>query len=395
MPQKFSDLLRSALPLNRKQKEALDDISRHLPKEDIKELKHLIKQKKVSLVDAKLATSPQLIKSSGFYVINPDTTDKTISDYANKLNDIILKKIKGRHIEKFPKKAPELIPRYIGMNIHGFDIIKKAIALQLFASEPVHILLLGDPGTGKTDLLRSAAALHPISSFGLGSGTSGAGLTITVRGNEVSPGLLPKADKGICAIDELNLMEQKDRAALYNAMEKGFVTYDKGGKHYKFDAKVRVLATANPKGDKFVGWTVETLKQQLPFDPALLSRFHLVFLIRKPDTEQFMQITKKILKQNKRTLRKPTKDEGFIQDYVAEAEKIDVELPKRFEEDITKFVREIKENEDKYLVEVSPRLVIGFIRLAKASARMNMRATVKQEDIDLVKEIINHGLKIK
>ena len=63
--------------------------------------------------------------------------------------------------------------------------VKLACAIQLFSEEKTHILLLGDPGTGKTDIIRSTSELHPKTSFGLGSGTSGAGLGVTYKGNEM------------------------------------------------------------------------------------------------------------------------------------------------------------------------------------------------------------------
>ncbi|MFW6383225.1 MAG: ATP-binding protein, partial [Nanoarchaeota archaeon] len=280
---RFIDLLRLAKPLTKIQKNALSEFSISLDTEDIKEIKGLLKQRKVSVTESSLNISRCLFETENFYTFVPNTTDEKIKKYIEKLNKHIYEDCKKRFMKKFSKSAKEKIPKYIGRDIEGFDIIKKAVTLQLFATERIHILLLGDPGTGKTDILRSASEIHPISSLGLGSGTTGAGLTITTKGKEITKGLLPMADGGICAIDELNLMEQKERGSLYNAMEKGFVTYDKGGKHYKFDARVRVLATANPKGDKFTAKDVEGLKKQLPFDPALLSRFHLVFLIRKPN----------------------------------------------------------------------------------------------------------------
>ncbi|MFW6450502.1 MAG: hypothetical protein ACOCZ6_05600, partial [Nanoarchaeota archaeon] len=68
-------------------------------------------------------------------------------------------------------------------------------------------------------------------------------------------------------------------------------------------------------------------------------------------------------------------------------------VPHKFEKQIKEFVEDIKRNEDKYLIEVSPRLVLGFIRMAKASARVNLKEKVEQEDIDLVIDIVNESLK--
>ena len=76
---------------------------------------------------------------------------------------------------EFSSVALEKLSGMIAPDIVGFDAVKKAGALQLFATDRIHVLLLGDPGVGKTEILRSAAELYPISSFGLGSGTSSAG----------------------------------------------------------------------------------------------------------------------------------------------------------------------------------------------------------------------------
>jgi DNA replicative helicase MCM subunit Mcm2 (Cdc46/Mcm family) len=391
MTKKLIDLIRLILPLKPNQKEAMIFFRKHVGKKDLRDIKTLLKQKRVSILDSRLDTSPQLVENETAFALHAD--DSKTGDFVSEVNENVKNIIMEKLYRKFSKTAAEKIPKYIGMNIKGLDLIKKAAALQLFSTERFHILLLGDPGTGKTDIIRSAADLHPVSSFGLGSGTSGVGLTVAVKAKEVSKGLLPKADQGICAIDELNLMDDKDRASLYNAMEKGFVTYDKGGEHHKFDARVRVLATANPKGDSFVGWTIETLKKQMPFDPALLSRFHLVFLVRKPDLERFVEITKKILGSDKRKMTGG--DEDFIRGYVKFAEKYEVEIPKKFEQLIIDFTSEIKKNEKKYLIEVSPRIVVGFMRLAKASARMRLATEVNKDDIELVKKIVLEGLKLE
>jgi DNA replicative helicase MCM subunit Mcm2 (Cdc46/Mcm family) len=188
-------------------------------------------------------------------------------------------------------------------------------------------------------------------------------------------------------------MKEESRASLYNAMEKGFVSYDKGGHSFKFDAKVSVLATANPKGDKFTGTTVEQLKKQLPFDAALLTRFHLTFLVRKHDIEEFKRITKALLQRGKTDLSE--KEKRFLKDYVEHVHSLgEISIPKRFEQEIVDFIADIKENERKYLVEISPRMVVGFTRLAKASARMELRKEVAEKDVKLVKQIVAESLKV-
>ncbi|MBS3176048.1 ATP-binding protein, partial [Candidatus Woesearchaeota archaeon] len=312
-------------------------------------------------------------------------------DFAEKCNLRVKKQVQKILFERFAENAHHALPQLIASHIVGMEDIKAAVALQLFAKDPVHILLLGDPGTGKTDILRSAADLAPIATFGLGSGTTGAGLVGTYKGFEFSPGLLPQAHQGICAIDELNLLKEESRAGLYNAMEKGFVTYDKGGTHERMNAVVNILATANPKGDRFVEtrrlWDV---KKQIPFDPALMTRFHLVFLVNKPNTLQFEQIAKSITEKSFDDATEA--DTQFIKNYIAQAKKLNVRFPKDLEQDIVTFVQLLKKQERTFLVEITPRTVVGFMNMVKASARMNFRPKVEKQDIERVKLIFNRCL---
>ena len=374
--------------LNKEQKEKIDSIKSLVSKKRLNLIKNLLVQKKIEIKKHKLESSlfdnlefvqiKSLVEEVDAVEVNNEIKQKA---FADKFND-------------FKEKAFDEIPNHIAPNITGMNAIKKAAAIQLFAAQPIHLLLLGDPGTGKTDILRSSANLSPISSFGLGSGTSGAGLVVTVKGNEVIKGLLPMADNGICAIDELNLMKKEDFAGMYNAMEKGFVTYDKGGKHYRFNAKIKIISTANPKGDRFEGKTIEDIKKEIPFDSALLTRFHLVFFIKKPGLEKFKKIAESILSGDKIKAKKG--DIEFIKGYVRAIDtKIkEVEFSKERQREVIMFVEELKKKEEEHLIEISPRFVIGIMRLCKSLARMEARDFVKIKDIVRVKEIVLESLKI-
>jgi len=380
-------------PLSKKERGYMSELDKYLEPRDLKRIKKLLKNKKIGVSFSSLGISEEIGDDVSFPQLNLALEDNELQLFTEKINKEIEERVKRKTFRLFSEKARKTIKEFIAPNIFGLELIKEASALQLFATEPVHILLLGDPGTGKTDILKSVSMLHPITSFGLGSGASKAGLSAAVKGNEIIRGLLPMANNGICCIDELNLMKKTDYAALYSAMEKGFITYDKANKHFQLDAHVRVIATSNPKGDRFVGNIISILKQQIPFDSALLTRFHLVFLIRKPGLERFAKITKKIVQNDK--MKVSIKDIECIKDYVDFAEQVDVEFPKEFEKQVVEFSTKLKKDEKKYLIEISPRLVIGLIRIAKASARMELRKTVKKEDIDKEEEIIKFGLQIK
>ncbi len=393
MASDFMKFIHFVRPFSKKESGYMSELIKYLEPKDLKRIKNLLKNKKIGVSFSSLGISEKIGEDVLFPQINPAIEDNELQLFTEKTNKEIEEKLKRKAFRLFSERARKTIKEFIAPNIFGMELVKEAAALQLFAAEPVHVLLLGDPGTGKTDILRSVSKLHPVTSFGLGSGASKAGLSAAVKGNEILKGLLPMANEGICCIDELNLMKRTDYAALYSAMEKGFITYDKANKHFQLDAKVRVIATSNPKGDRFVGNIMSILKQQIPFDSALLTRFHLVFLIRKPGLERFAKITKKIVQNDK--IKVSIKDMEFIKEYVDFAEQVDVEFPKEFEKQVVNFSTELKRDEKKYLVEISPRIVIGLMRLAKASARMELRKTVKKEDIDKAEEIIKFGLQIK
>ncbi len=358
-----------------------------LSKHYLQKLEKLMKQKKAKIRWSSLGLT--------FFTDEENKVPIIEGDDIPEMNDKINSGIWLQKFHLFAGKVWEVLPKLIAPEIVGMDDTKKAATLQLFSTERIHILLLGDPGTGKTDILRSAHDFASVSSFGLGSGTSGVGLSVTVVGKEVHPGLLPMANKGLCCIDELNLMKKDDRASLYNAMEKGFVTYDKGSHHYQFDALVKVLATANPKGDEFTGDSVDDFKKSMPFDPALLSRFHVVFLVRKPRIDEFVKIAEKIIEHQSTTNTDvDKKDVEFIKNYIKIAEKINVEFDQKFTDEIKIFAGDIRIHEDELLISVTPRIVVGIMRLALASARMELRKKVEQSDITRAIEVFESSLKI-
>ncbi len=391
MDKTITDFFLLLRPIGFKEREMLRALQEYIDIDQLRDLRTLLKQKKISASLLYLPISEHLFEQHEQCVVfKSETNDSDVVDYVAEANHAIQKKFFKKQYHYFSAIAPTVFPKIIAPHIIGHDVIKRAVALQLFAADPIHILLLGDPAIGKTDIIRCASEFHPISSYGLGSGMSGVGLAVTVIGDVVEPGLLPMAHQGVCCIDELNLIKDENLGALYNAMEKGFITYDKKGKHLKLDAQVRILATANPLGDSFTGKTVQELQKQIPFDSALLSRFHLVFLIKKPDAYEFLKITDAILKQKHSSLTKT--DLEFVKSYIVAAEQLKVTLPEVYHKDIVHFVDDLKKKES--LFEISPRLVVGLMRLVQARARMCMRDKVIQEDITEVKSIIGRAMNM-
>jgi replicative DNA helicase Mcm len=384
--------LRLILPLSKYQKRKFDKVSPFLEQQESKRVKRMLKLKEMSIKEEEWKLGSGIISKRKMFTAEAEDIDEDVEKFIQNINKDIKEGIYADAFKEYAKKAGEDIPATIATNIMGMEMIKKAIGIQLFAKERFHILLLGDPGTGKTDLVRSASDLSPISSFGLGSGVSGVGLAVAKVGKQIKKGLLGQAHKGLCCIDELNLMKKEDRAALYNAMEKGFVSLDKGGAHEVFPAEVKLLATANPIGDKFRGTNIDYIRRHLPFDAALLSRFHLVFVIKRPSKKEFLEITKKIIADGN---KHQEQDLEFFKQYIAHALTLKVEFPKKYEQMILDFVEDIREKEKKFIIEISPRTIIGVVNMAKARARMSLRKEVSQDDVREVLDIMKYTLEVE
>lgn len=389
---RLRDLYYRVKGLSQAEEEEYQQAAQHLAPHLAEQLHELLTTRNAKLIEERFPVSANILPVSHVSVPLAATHDAETVTFCNEVAKIIRDAALKDRFYDFAPGAHKAITERLAPHLVGMNAVKEAAALQLAMPERFHILLLGDPGTGKTDLLRSATELAPVSSFGLGSGSSKAGLAATVIGKEVKPGLLVQAHGGVCALDELNLLKTEDRGALYNAMEKGFVSYDKGGVHKRFDADVRVIATANPTGDRWKDTGIDAMRKQLPFDPALLSRFHLVFIVRRPGIEAFRLISERALATDEKAFK--ADDAAFLKAFLTFARATEVSMPAELEKTVVDALIKIKEREDELLIEITPRLVKGVRSLAMANARLALRKTVNEQDVDVALAVVHASLAL-
>jgi DNA replication licensing factor MCM5 len=201
-------------------------------------------------------------------------------------------------------KDPELydnIGKSIAPAIFGHPDIKKALACSLFAGSvkklrdgmrirgDINVLLLGDPSTAKSQLLKFIHQVSPIAVYTSGKGSSAAGLTASVirgSGREfyLEGGAMVMADGGCVCIDEFDKMRAQDRVAIHEAMEQQTISVAKAGISTVLNSRAAVIAAANPKFGSFDDQKDPT--ENIEFQSTILSRFDMIFIVLDERNEE-------------------------------------------------------------------------------------------------------------
>ncbi len=319
------------------------------------------------------------------------------------------------------RNDPELeqkIYNSICPSVYGLDVVKKAIAAQLFGGVPkvypdgtkvrgdIHILLIGDPGTAKSQLLKYVASLAPRALYTSGKGSTAAGLTATVVRTEdgwaLEAGVLVLCDKGIACIDEFDKMREEDRRAIHEALEQQTVSIAKAGIVATLNARTSVLAAANPKFGRY--YPNRSLRDNIDLPPTILSRFDLIFVLKdKPEKERDAELAEHILQLHGR-LRKPIppfSPEFFKKLVLYAREHIFPRLTEGAIKKLKKFYLQMRAMANKYPEEeleihpvpITPRHLEALIRLTEAHARMLLKDEADEHDAEFAIELMRESLR--
>jgi len=323
-----------------------------------------------------------------------------------------------REMAKDPDIHKKLVES-IAPSIHGLEHVKKAVMLLLFGGRikqypdgtkvrgDIHVLLVGDPGTGKSQLLKYVAMMAPRGIYTSGRGSTAAGLTAAVvrdktGGMMLEAGALVLADMGVACIDEIDKMRSEDRVAIHEAMAQQTISIAKGGIVATLNARTSILAAANPVLGRYDPYRSFTDNVDLPI--TILSRFDLIFVLRdEPEKERDERLAEHILGlQSKSTaITSPPIKPEILRKYIAYAKRIQPELTSSAAKLIKDFYLQMRAiYQQTSTVTITARQLESLIRLAEARARAALREYVTEEDvldvIDLMKRSLSEvGIDIE
>ena len=303
----------------------------------------------------------------------------------------------------------------------------------------INVLMLGDPSTAKSQLLRFVLRIAPLAVSTTGRGSSGVGLTAAVTTDDdtgerrLEAGAMVLADRGVCCVDEFDKMLDADRVAIHEVMEQQTVTISKAGIHASLNARCSVVAAANPVYGQYD--MTRTPMQNIGLPDSLLSRFDLLFIIldsKDPDHDR--KISKHVLRMH--SLRRTAPPPAMVgmsaaeagtstaakaaQMYVrvdaqlleedAETEILSADFIKKYiqyakttsapqmseaaAEKISQAYATLRSKVDEYqrTLPVTARTLETIIRLATAHAKLHLRGLVGTEDADFALDLLYYAL---
>nr|NIP66958.1 minichromosome maintenance protein MCM [Candidatus Bathyarchaeota archaeon]NIR14535.1 minichromosome maintenance protein MCM [Desulfobacterales bacterium]NIU81178.1 AAA domain-containing protein [Candidatus Bathyarchaeota archaeon]NIW16268.1 AAA domain-containing protein [Candidatus Bathyarchaeota archaeon] len=301
----------------------------------------------------------------------------------------------------------------IAPSIYGYEHIKESIMYLLFGGVPkelpdikirgdMNALLIGDPGTAKSQLLQYVARLAPRGLYTSGRGSTAAGLTAAVLrekgggGMTLEAGALVLADKGVACIDEIDKMRKEDRVAIHEAMEQHTVSVAKGGIVATLNARTAMLAAANPSLGRYDPY--RTVAENISLPVTILSRFDLIFVLRDvPEKEIDSKMTEHILDLHSTGIApvEPPIPPDLLRKYISYTKKLKPLLSKEALNRLKDFylkMRSASETEETPIA-ITARQLESLVRIAEARARVAYRKEILAEDAEAAINIMRRSLE--
>ena len=302
-----------------------------------------------------------------------------------------------RTIASKPDAYEKLIASF-APHIYGHEPIKEAILLLIVGSVTkrledgstrrgdINVLLVGDPGTAKSEMLKFTAKIAPRGLYTSGRGSTAAGLTAAVIRDKsgimmLEAGAVVLGDQGIVCIDEFDKIKPEDRSALHEVMEQQTCSVAKGGIVATLNARTSILSAANPIYGKYDPYKNITENVNLPV--PLLTRFDLIFIVRdSPDKEKDNLVASHILEihRDSEQAARPAIDIDLFSKYLSYAKQIEPALTPEAIDIVRSYYMDMRRIESEGMITVTPRQLEGLIRLASARARLLLKDMTDAED---------------
>jgi len=279
----------------------------------------------------------------------------------------------------------------------------------------IHVLLLGDPGAGKSKVLDDAEAVSPRAKSASGKGLSKAGATAAAVRNDFGPqewtlkaGLLVLANDGLACLDEIDKVDPDARSSMHSALARQRVDVVKAGIDATLPARTSLLAAGNPKYGRFDQY--EPIGEQIELPPSLMSRFDLMFMISdQPDEDRDRNVASHVAESWDTASRQeagkasPSEEaerdipEDVYRAYIAYArERVHpvIEDDDVFNRIVNHYVEVRSKGVDEdNPVPITARKLEAFFRLAEASAKARLSDTVEMQDAERAIDLVMSALR--
>ncbi|KAJ2871960.1 DNA helicase mcm9 [Coemansia aciculifera] len=293
-----------------------------------------------------------------------------------------------------PMRGRDIVVASMCPQVYGLFYIKLAVLLILIGgvarADPsglrvrgeAHLLLVGDPGTAKSQFLKYAAKLIPRSVLTTGIGSTSAGLTVTaVRDGaewQLEAGALVLADRGICCIDEFGSIRDSEKGTVLEAMEQQSISVAKAGIVCKLNARCSVLAAMNPKSKYDLD---SSLAINTALSSPLLSRFDLILVMLDTPNEMWDDRVSSFILEGQSIEDRPVWPFDELQAYIAyvKASIRPVSTPAS-ERVLTRYYQIQRQRDSANASRTTIRLLESLIRLSQAHARLMLRDKVLVQD---------------